>query len=108
MSSANVIEVGSDQFDSEVLGSPVPVIVDFWAPWCAPCRMMAPEFEKLAGDHSAKARFVKVNIEEARDVATRYGVMSIPTLAKFEGGEIVAQIVGARGADAMAREFGLA
>jgi thioredoxin 1 len=106
--SDGIIEIGSDQFDEEVLGSPVPVIVDFWAPWCGPCRMVAPEFEKLAGEYSAKARFVKVNVDEAGDIATRFGIMSIPTLARFDGGKIVSQIVGARGADAMSREFGLA
>jgi thioredoxin len=83
------------------------VIVDFWAPWCGPCRMVAPEFEKMAGAHSLKARFVKLNVDEVGDIASRYGIMSIPTLAKFEGGAMVAQIVGARGADAMSREFGL-
>jgi thioredoxin 1 len=109
MSSETIGQIGSAaQFETEVLGSPVPVIVDFWAPWCGPCRMVAPEFEKMAGAYSAKARFVKLNVDEAGDVASRYGIMSIPTLAKFEGGEMVTQIVGARGADAMSREFGLA
>jgi thioredoxin len=107
MSSENISDVDSDGFDAEVLGSPVPVIVDFWAAWCAPCRMMAPEFQKMADAHAATTRFVKVDIEQARDIATRYGVMSIPMVAKFEGGAMVAQIVGARGADAMARELGL-
>ncbi len=105
--SDNVTEIGSAQFDTEVLGSAVPVIVDFWAPWCGPCKMVAPEFEKMAVAHSAKAKFMKVNVDEAGDIAMRYGIMSIPTLAKFAGGEMVAQVVGARGADAMAREFGL-
>jgi thioredoxin 1 len=105
--SDQVTEVSQDRFDAEVLRSELPVIVDFWAPWCAPCRMVAPEIEKLAAAHSDKARFVKVNVDEAGDVAMRYGIMSIPTIAKFAGGEMVAHVVGARGADALSREFGL-
>ena len=102
-----VHEVGSAEFDSVVLKSDVPVLVDFWAPWCGPCRMVGPEFEKLAQAHGATAKFCKLNVDEAGDVAARYGVMSIPTVAKFDKGEMVAHVVGARGADALAREFGL-
>lgn len=102
-----VREITEDQFQSEVLDAGKPVIVDFWAPWCGPCRMVAPELEKLAGTVGDAAEFVKVNVDEARDVAMRYGIMSIPTIAKFEGGALVQQVVGARGADALGREFGL-
>ena len=105
--SENVKEVACYQFDAEVLKSPVPVIVDFWAPLCGPCRIVAPEFEKLAVTHGATTRFVKVNVDEANEVAARFSVLSIPTLAKFDGGNMVAQIVGARGADSIAKEFGL-
>lgn len=105
--SANVQEIQASQFDNEVLHSPVPVIVDFWAPWCGPCRMVAPEFEKMADSHADDARFVKVNVDEAGEIAMRYGIMSIPTLARFDSGDMVTQLVGARGADAMAKEFGL-
>jgi thioredoxin 1 len=103
-----VREVGSADFDETVLRSDKPVLVDFWAPWCGPCRMVGPEFEKLAEKFAATARFVKVNVDEAGDIAGRYGVMSIPTIGKFSGGKMVAQVVGARGADALAKEFGLA
>jgi thioredoxin 1 len=106
--SENVMEIGTAQFDTEVLQSSEPVIVDFWAPWCGPCKMVGPEVEKMALAHAGKARFVKVNVDEAGEIAMRYGIMSIPTLAKFEGGKLVSQVVGARGADALAREFGLA
>ncbi|MDO8964991.1 MAG: thioredoxin [Coriobacteriia bacterium] len=102
-----VHEVGGADFDTVVLKSDVPVLVDFWAPWCGPCRMVGPEFEKLAKAHGAKAKFVKLNVDEAGEIAARYGVMSIPTIGKFDGGAMTSHIVGARGADAMAREFGL-
>lgn len=105
--SHSVREISESQFQSEVLDAGKPVIVDFWAPWCGPCRMVAPELEKLAGKVGDSVAFVKVNVDEARDVAMRYGIMSIPTIAKFEGGNLVTQVVGARGADALGREFGL-
>ncbi|MBN2247216.1 MAG: thioredoxin [Coriobacteriia bacterium] len=105
--SHSVREITEAQFQSEVLDAGKPVIVDFWAPWCGPCRMVAPELEKLAGKVGDSVAFVKVNVDEARDVAMRYGIMSIPTIAKFEGGSLVTQVVGARGADALGREFGL-
>lgn len=105
--SDSVREILGDEFDTEVLSAEVPVVVDFWAPWCGPCRMVGPEIEKLAGIVGEKAKFVKVNVDDCRDIAARYGVMSIPTIAKFEKGSLVAQVVGARGAEALGREFGL-
>ncbi len=98
---------GDDAFKQDVLDSDVPVVVDFWAPWCGPCRMVAPELDKLAGRVGDSCRFVKVNVDEDRDIAMRYGIMSIPTLVKFESGEVAAQVIGARSADDMGREFGL-
>ncbi|MCX8007771.1 MAG: thioredoxin [Coriobacteriia bacterium] len=106
--SSLVKEVSHTEFDAEVLGADRPVVVDFWAPWCGPCRLVAPEIDKLAAKYSDSVKFVKVNVDENRDVAIRYGVMSIPTIAKFERGRLVGQVIGARGADALAREFGLA
>jgi thioredoxin 1 len=103
---SNAIDVTTATWDAEVASVDVPVVVDFWAPWCGPCRMVAPELDKLAGRVDG-VKFVKVNIDENSDLAVRYGVMSIPTIAKFVGGELTAQIVGARGADAMGKELGL-
>jgi thioredoxin 1 len=105
--SDSVREVSSADFDAVVLKSDKPVLVDFWAPWCGPCRMVGPEFEKLAGRFGASVSFVKLNVDEAGDIASRYGVMSIPTIGKFSGGQMVGHVVGARGADALAKEFGL-
>jgi thioredoxin len=105
MSAATDVTV--DTFEAEVLDSDVPVIVDFWAPWCGPCRLVGPEIDKLALRVGGKAKFVKVNIDDNRDLAIRYGVMSIPTIAKFEGGQLAKQVVGSRSADALAHEFGL-
>lgn len=101
-------DISQLEFETEVLDARTPVVVDFWAPWCGPCRLVAPELEKLAVKHSGSVKFVKVNVDENRDLALKYGVMSIPTIAKFERGQVVAQVIGARGADALEREFGLA
>jgi thioredoxin 1 len=89
-------------FETEVLKSPVPVLVDFWAPWCTPCRMIAPSVEALAQEYSGQVKVGKLNIDTAQMVAQRYRVMSIPTLLIFKNGQPVDQIIGAVGKDQIA------
>lgn len=104
---SNVVNVSTASWEVEVVKSDVPVVVDFWAPWCGPCRTVAPEIDKLAAKANGSVKFVKVNIDEERDLAMRYGVMSIPTIAKFVSGEVAAMAVGAQGASALSRELAL-
>ena len=95
MASKNVHEFQDMTFESEVLKSDVPVLVDFWAPWCAPCRMIAPAVEQLATEYEDKAKVGKVNIDEYPQIAQRYHIHSIPTVLVFKGGEPVNQVMGA-------------
>ena len=95
MANENVMTFGDENFDHEVLKSGVPVLVDFWAPWCAPCRMVAPAVEELATKYAGQAKIGKLNIDEHQAVPQRYGVMSIPTILVFKNGQPVDQVVGA-------------
>jgi thioredoxin 1 len=89
-------EVSDANFEAEVLGSETPVVVDFWAPWCGPCKLVEPIFEELAGEHAGRVRFVKLNVDENFVTASRYDVLSIPTAILFENGEAKETVVGAR------------
>ena len=89
-------DTGDATFKEEVLDNELPVLVDFWAPWCGPCRMVAPVVEELADEYAGKVAFYKLNTDENPKVATTYGIRSIPTLLVFKGGEPVGQIVGFR------------
>ncbi len=82
-------------WEIDVMNSDVPVFVDFWAEWCGPCRMVGPVVEELANDYNGKVKFVKVNVDEANELASKYNVFSIPTLAIFNKGQLVTQQVGA-------------
>ena len=88
--------VTSADFDAEVLQSPVPVLVDFWAVWCGPCRMIAPHVDAVAEEFQGKAKVLKVDVDVEQDIAAKYGVMSIPTLVFFKDGKVADQIVGAQ------------
>ena len=92
-------------FDAEVLKADKPVLVDFWAPWCGPCRQVAPILEELASEHAGKIEIVKVNTDENPRTAAAYGVTSIPTLNVYSGGELVKSIVGARPKPVLVREL---
>ena len=90
------IEVNDDSFAEKVLQATAPVLVDFWAPWCGPCRMVAPVVEELADEYDGKVTFVKVNVDENPKTASQYGIMSIPSLIIFKGGSPVTNLVGFR------------
>lgn len=89
-----VKSVDQESFQSEVKNESLPVLVDFWAPWCGPCRMVAPVMEELAEDLAGKVKVVKVNVDENGDLASLYSVMSIPNIMLFKNGEVVEQITG--------------
>jgi thioredoxin 1 len=89
-------DVTDDSFEAEVLKSDKPVLVDFWAPWCGPCRMVAPVVEELSEEYDGKVKFLKLNTDDNVNIAVRYGIRSIPTLLMFKGGELVDQIIGFR------------
>ena len=90
---AKPLDVSDAQFEAEVLKSPLPVLVDFWAPWCGPCRMVAPIVEELAEEYHGRVKFVKVNTDENLDTAMRYGIRSIPTLLLFKDGQLVGSVL---------------
>ena len=96
MSSPNIITLTADNFDQEVLKSSTPVLVDFWAEWCGPCKMVAPILDELASEYDGKVKIGKVNIDDHQSLASEYGIRAIPTLLLFKAGQVADQIVGLR------------
>ena len=105
--SESMIELTDADFKSEVIDSSIPVLIDFWAVWCGPCKMIEPELEKLAGEKSSDVlKIGRVNVDENRDTAIKYGISSIPTLLLFKDGEVVKKLIGAMGKDRILSEIG--
>ncbi len=95
MSSNNIVELNHDNFDSEVLEAEVPVLVDFWAEWCGPCRMVAPVLDEIAGEMEGKIRIAKLNVDENQELASQFQVSSIPTFILFKDGQPADRMLGA-------------
>ena len=102
----NMTDLTDATFDEEVKGSDVPVLVDFWAEWCGPCKMVAPVLEEIARENPDKIRVVKLNIDENLDTARRFDVMSIPTMILFKDGDAQLKIIGAKGKGQLLQELG--
>ncbi|AXQ56049.1 thioredoxin [Streptomyces koyangensis] len=102
---AELKSVTDTSFEKDVLKSDKPVLVDFWAAWCGPCRQIAPSLEAIAAEHGEQIEVVKLNIDENPETAAKYGVMSIPTLNVYQGGEVAKTIVGAKPKAAIVRDL---
>jgi thioredoxin 1 len=97
--------VTDESFDADVLKNSKPVLVDYWAEWCGPCKMVAPVLEAIAAEHGDKIDIVKLNVDDNPNVTRKYGILNIPTLGVFQNGEVVKELVGARSKSALLREL---
>jgi thioredoxin 1 len=95
MAAPNIVTLTADNFDQEVIKSGQPILVDFWAEWCGPCKMIAPMLDQLAAEYDGKVKIGKVNIDDHQNLAIQYRINSIPTLLFFKNGQVVDQIIGA-------------
>ena len=100
-----IVNLSTATFDETVNGATEPVVVDFWAEWCGPCKMIAPVLEEIAGERAGQVTIAKLNVDDNPDLAMRYNVMSIPTLLVFEGGEVKKRLVGAKGKGQLLQEL---
>ena len=100
---ANVTEFNLANFETEVAACDMPVLVDFWAPWCGPCKMLGPTIEQLAGEYAGKAKVGKVNVDDNQDLAAQFGIRGIPTVLLFKGGEQVGSFVGMKSKEELAK-----
>ncbi len=107
MSSNNTVNVTESTFGEEVLQSGKPVLADFWADWCGPCKMIAPVLEEIADEHQNSVKIAKVNVDENPNLANQYGISAIPTMLIFEGGKVTGKIIGFAGKEALLGKLGL-
>ena len=103
MAGSHTLEFSDQNFEQDVLNSPQPVLVDFWATWCGPCRMMSPTVDVIATEYAGRAKVGKLNVDENLNVASRYGIRSIPTLLLFKAGKIQEQVVGSTSKEVISR-----
>ena len=105
MAAENLLEITDDNFEAEVLKSDIPVLVDIWAPWCGPCRIVGPIIEELAGEYAGKMKVGKLNVDDNSETAMKYQVQSIPTILIFKDGQEIQRIIGARPKPAFKKEI---
>ncbi|MDO4253567.1 MAG: thioredoxin [Kocuria sp.] len=101
----SAIDVNTAEFDREVLNSDKPVIVDFWAEWCGPCRMVSPVLDAISDEHADRVKVVKINVDDNQEIAAKYGITSIPAVYLFDGGKVQKQSIGAKPKTAFEKDF---